>query len=1564
MVTKDKLSKNEGINDLSLDDIFNFMELYYDRKGILFSHLYNSFNKLLDEDLKVFLENGEHTFYEKIDKNKLIKYKFVYENVSIKPPTMDNDSEPMFPSDARNKSAVYGGRILARVTQIQEITDMITDQKITRTIGTPEDNVPIANIPIMLKSAYCSLNLYPGYDKSECEYDPGGYFIVNGSEKVVIAQDRMCDNKPMVFIRKETGGVEIYTVQVNSKSYKPHGIAQSVMIKMRKDKIMSIKIPIFAEIPVIILFRALGIESDVDIINYISYDLNDYDMNDALRTSLEECKNDKGIKIQTKEEAIQYLMTKMRVIKKYSETDKNIKQQQKRLHLLSLLENGFLPHVEGGMIKKAMYLGYMINRLLRCYLGRIPKDDRDSYENKRIDLPGPLIEELFRQYYRKMLNECQKFFKKRNPSDENPIPIISQIKANIIEQGLKTALLTGSWIRRKGVAQMLQRYSYLQSLSFLRRIDAPGGDASSMKLTGPRHLHPSCIRWMCCISTPEHAKVGLTKHLSITGSITLLQTSQIVLIKSFLKKKLIDTQDVNSTKIRDYTKVFLNGDWLGLTNEPIKLYEELRENKLKNYFDPVVSIVNNILDSEIRIYCDGGRGYCPAICVKDNVIQLKKHHIQSVSLNKTDKGNKITSWEEFMLKNPGVIEYIDMEEQPYLYFSDKIDKVENMRKKMLESIEKVKNINDNRVTNRFDDMHFVKYTHCDFHPSFLFAEIPTNIPFCNSNAGPRNIFNYSQSRQAMGIYVSNYRDRLDISYILYHTQRPLIMTRTSKFLYADVLPCGENGVVGIACYTGYNMEDSLIFNKSSIDRGMFRSMSLKKFSSTIEKNQSTAQDDMFMKPDPSKVAGVRPDAYNKVNEQGFAPEETVLVNNDVLICKVSPINAVYSDSEKKETKQYKDSSQVYKSHAPATVDRVWKDLTNTEGYKMIKTRIRSERIPIVGDKFCCYDEQTEILTTDGWIYFKDLTIDHKVASLQIINNVETLVYVNPTEVQNYDYNGDMYHVGNYNKSEGKSNSSQIDLLVTPNHRMYVASEGGKYKIETAIEIYGKRRHYKKNIENVNIDYTYAPPELKIKNNVVTKFIFKKTNNNDSDLEINIDDWIILYGLWIAEGCTLENNKLIAYSVHKETVKNALTEICSRNNFEIIKYNNHNNDINDNNENKGKNIWCLNNKQILNHIRHFSVSSIDKYLDKWVWFLNQSQCRLLIHVMCLEDDNKIKNCSTRQYNTSSKKLANDFQRLCLHAGYSTNITRKYEAKYESVLKVSGRENKIIKSTVESYRMSIITKQNKPLVNKNIKTNGEGRSDSWVQYQGKVYCCTVPGLGVLYVRRNGYTTWSGNSRHGQKGTIGITLKSSDMPFTKEGIQPDIILNPNAIPSRMTIGQLIECLLGKVSAIEGHEADGTPFNDIDIDDIKDRLEKLGYHREGVEYLYNGMTGQKLKTMIFIGPTYYHRMKHLVYDKIHSRARGPLTILTRQPPEGRSRDGGLRLGEMERDALIAHGISRFIKEKLLDTSDVYTTYVCQICGLLASRVLRKDSEKYVTNKDIFHCFACKNSTDRKSVV
>lgn len=740
-----ELSNASGsdINNLTTDEIFRLADLHFNKKNYIFRHLYDSYNKFLEEDVKNFMENGEHIFTETITQTTYYRYRFKFENVMIDEPTLNNGVEPMFPSDARHNNLTYSVKVVADVTQYQDIIDIASDLKQTKQVGEIEKGKHIATIPLMVRSKWCSLNTNKGIDKNECDYDAGGYFIVNGNEKVVICQDRMVENKPLVFVKKDSGAMS-YIVQTNSKSYKPHGMTQVISVKMKKDGVMMLRVPILNEVNVCAVLRALGLESDRDIINFIAYDENDTDMVDLIRLTLDNCKTDKGAKISSQEEAIDYLIPKLRVLKKYTESDANTKMLQKQMHLKNLLLNNFFPHVEGTLIKKGRYLGHMLNRLLRVYLGRQGLDDRDSYVNKRIDLPGDLMFELFKQQYKKLLGECKKFFDVRNKSVEDPINVILNIKPNIIEQGFKASLSTGHWIRRQGVAQMLQRLTYLQTISFLRRVDAPGGDASSAKLTNPRHVHPSSVPFLCCVQTPEHAKVGLTKHLTMISSITIMSRDQYSLLKDFLAKCVTDVTDVPHHKLRNYNmyKVFLNGDWIGMTEKSTELVNEMDKLKSEGYFDQKnVSVVGDHDECEIRIYCDSGRLYRPTIRVKDNELVLKKHHIKQISLNKTQKATKITEWEEFLIKNPGVIEYIDSEAQPFLLVADKTRVVEEMRQKMNSSVPLVKNVKSRHVDNRYDDMFYLKYTHCEIHPALLLGEITTNVPFCDRNQGPRNILN-------------------------------------------------------------------------------------------------------------------------------------------------------------------------------------------------------------------------------------------------------------------------------------------------------------------------------------------------------------------------------------------------------------------------------------------------------------------------------------------------------------------------------------------------------------------------------------------------------------------------------------------------------------------------------------------------------------------------------------------------------------------------------------------------------------------------------------------------------
>ena len=438
------------------------------------------------------------------------------------------------------------------------------------------------------------------------------------------------------------------------------------------------------------------------------------------------------------------------------------------------------------------------------------------------------------------------------------------------------------------------------------------------------------------------------------GNVTLTRRNQVYIIKGFLVDKLVDLHDISPGDLKTHTRVFLNGEWLGITNQPQRLYLALKRMKYNGDLDQNVSIIHEIKSEieskEIRICCDGGRMYRPYFVIEDNTVKLNKEHINTIILKGKSSAATSANWNEFLIKNRGLIEYLDTDEMVNSMISMFPSDVEKMRQRQVDTakiIPQIKIEDTHSITNRYDDFVYVNYTHCEIHPSMMIGAVVANIPFSNHNQGPRNIYQYSQARQAMGIYASNYRDRLDISYILYYAQRPLVTTRLVKYINTDMLPTGENAVVAIACYTGFNVDDSVIISQSAIDRGLYITKSVKKYITTIQKNQSTSQDDVFTKPDRSKVAGMRHGSYDKLNDQGYVPEEMVIENGDIIMAKISPIQPIGTSD-----KTFKDNSEQYKSHVPGVVDRVWTEIYNHEGYEMRKMRVRSERIPIIGDKFC------------------------------------------------------------------------------------------------------------------------------------------------------------------------------------------------------------------------------------------------------------------------------------------------------------------------------------------------------------------------------------------------------------------------------------------------------------------------------------------------------------------------------------------------------------------------------------------------------------------------------------
>jgi len=1508
-------------------EIDKLIDIYLCQPKVLYEHLFAGYHQFVSEIIPYSLIQESNYFYENIDKEIINLHGFKCSNIRIKPSTFDNDNEIKFPSDARKNHLNYFATVIADIYQFVEKVDTISGEKTVKVIGNIEKDIHVANIPIMVKSKYCSTHIKQDL-KNECKFDPGGYFIVNGAEKIVMSMEKMVDNKILVFSKKEPtyeNGL-IYIAQINSRRNDWSDNLQILTLKNKKDGGLSVSTSSqLVDVPIFVLMRALGVEEDQRIISYITYDLEDTKMLNLIRTSITNSVDEFGNPIRTKEEAIEYLITKLKRNKRISQTDENLAKIQKRMYLDKILRQDLLPHLGEDITKKIVFIGLIANRLLNVMLGRQDLDDRDALHNKRIEQPGILLGQLFRQNWKKLLNDIGKHFKKKNQSDENPINVINQIKPSVIEQSLKTALATGIWgmnKTKKGVAQSLQRLSWVQGISYLRRILSPSMEDSSSKITSIRHINNNQTQLLCPVETPEGAKIGIVKSLAMMSTISNQNTSQYEVLKTIISETTVKhPYDIDPLTMNKHVKVMLNGDWMGVCKitDAHDIYEKLKKKRQDNIIDRSTSILFDFRSKEIRCYFDGGRLIRPLLIINNNKVNITPE-ISSLINEESKLADKSKSWKKIINKYPNLVEYEDIESLNYLLVAES-------QSRLTESIEAknrtIEYTNSTKI-NRYGDYRWLKYTHCDFHAWVMMGSVVSNVPFSNHNYAVRNIIHFSQAKQSIGIYLSSYKDRMDISQILYHPQIPIVTTQAMKYNGCMDLPYGENTIVAVCSYNGYNQEDSIIFNQSAIDRGVFRADSLKKHESEILKNPSTSQDDIFTKPDRNKVTGMKQGNYDKLNEKGYAPEETILNNEDIMIGKISPIQPTGNNN-----KVYKDSSTIFKSNVQGVVDRVHTGVYNAEGYEMYNMRVRMERKPISGDKFTCYDDSHEVLTMDGWINIKDITEKHRVASLK--NN--KLVYQNPTETQSYDYEGDMYLV----------ESNQISLCVTPNHRMWVRPRTGKYRAELAQDILHQRRCYKKNVDALEVDKNTDYFEYN-ENGEIKYFKIE-------DEKFEIKNWVTFFGIWLAEGHVDKYSIYAKISAHKERVWDVIIKFCDDCNLTYHTTKDHPTSVKDT-------IITISSKTIGKYLLPQSVGATNKKFPEWVWSLPMELCQELINGMMLGDGHTMEN-GTRRYDTSSKQLANGFQRLCLHAGFSTNLIIKYEAGHCSQkIKTGKNEGKVIKMNCDAYRMTIIETQLEPQVNKNIK-NKDGvitdNHDSMIPYKGKVYCCTVPGEGVMVIRRDGYICLSGNSRHGQKGTVGITYKQKDMPFTESGIIPDLILNPHGYPSRMSLGHFIECLASKEAAETGHFVDGTPFNNYDISQIPEALKKLGYSPYGTEVMYCGLTGRKMDVEIFIGPVYSIRLKHMVLDKVHGRARGPKQALTRQPLEGRSRDGGLKIGEMEKDAIVAHGMSQFLKERLMETSDISKAHVCDECGMFAAKVI---------DKEYYRCKGCHNSTRISAVV
>ena len=394
-----------------------------------------------------------------------------------------------------------------------------------------------------------------------------------------------------------------------------------------------------------------------------------------------------------------------------------------------------------------------------------------------------------------------------NEYDEiiNDLNISKMIKSSYIENILKSALATGNWgmknnINKQGVSQVLNRLTFMSTLSHLRRISTPVD--STGKLIAPRKLQNSQWGYICPTETPEGQSVGVVKNLSMTCEITSEVNESILL--HYIKDIIIDISkiDIYKENKNNYIKIFINGDWLGYTNQPQILYDNFKKYRYDNIIHYHTSIYWDYINYSIYIFSDRGR------CIRPLLMNQKEYYYDIDFL----KGK---SWDELLIhsdENNKLIEYIDNHEVNNILLSTEINDISK------------------------------RYTHYEINPSLILGALASSIPFLNHNQAPRNTYQSAMGKQAIGLPLTNYNHRYDtFSHILHYPQKPLVNTKMMKFFNFNELPNGINAIIAIATYTGYNQEDSVIINQSAIDRGLFSSTFYRTYKEEEKKDQLTGE---------------------------------------------------------------------------------------------------------------------------------------------------------------------------------------------------------------------------------------------------------------------------------------------------------------------------------------------------------------------------------------------------------------------------------------------------------------------------------------------------------------------------------------------------------------------------------------------------------------------------------------------------------------------------------------------------------------------------------------------------
>jgi DNA-directed RNA polymerase II subunit RPB2 len=752
------------------------------------------------------------------------------------------------------------------------------------------------------------------FELGECKNDYGGYFIIDGKEKCIVSQEKFADN--MIYVKDKVDDIYSHSVDIRSVSEDASKPVRTLSIRIVKpsskytNNQIVVNVPnVRKPVPLFIIMRALGIESDKEIIKYCLLDMEKYKSYIDLFIP---CVHD-ATKIFTQDSAIEFIatFTKGRTV----------------THAIEILTNYLLPHIgEMNFKDKAYYIGHMVKELLMVYTGDVKPTDRDNFRFKRVELPGSLIYDLFKEYYtiqqksiflnidkryhfeqknKTNLFKGEKFFNLVDIFNDNPF------NERLVDDGFKKAF-KGNWgaeshTKRIGVIQDLNRLSYNSALSHLRKLNLPLD--SSAKVVGPRLLHSSQWGIIDPVDTPDGGNIGLHKHMSISASITSGISSRPIIEwlltnvnMTLLSENLPDT-------FSKMAKVFVNGNWVGCVYDPDNVEKYMKTMRRIAVIPAYISINWEIKENVIYIYTDSGRLCRPVFYIENGVPSFDRDVIYEKILDKNANTNgnanansnanannhKKMSWNNLLTgfaKKKDDAAYSIYNQTVYnkwteLYDANKLDDILSS-KAVIEYIDTSESGSALIAMDKRTMLMKPKpYTHMEIHPSLIMGTMGNQIVFPENNPYPRNAFACGQMRQAISLYHTNHQTRIDkMGVVLNYGQVPLVKSRYIEKINHEQNPYGENVIVAIMSFNGYNVEDSILFNEGSVKRGLFRMTYYNMYEAHEETNKvgGSKIDSHFINVEKENVERLKAGYdYSHLDEQGLIKENTKLDDKKVLI---------------------------------------------------------------------------------------------------------------------------------------------------------------------------------------------------------------------------------------------------------------------------------------------------------------------------------------------------------------------------------------------------------------------------------------------------------------------------------------------------------------------------------------------------------------------------------------------------------------------------------------------------------------------------------------------------------